>query len=312
MKKEKNNFFAFSAVILNLCFSVLWSFWGILENFHEGWYYSDILENLALFLFQYLLFAIIFILLGLFSIRYHKAGAILYIITAILIPVLKIKSFSAIFVFSIPLFIIGLLFWFSDFKNKKWFYLFTVLIPLSVIIVFAVEPVIRLSQRIDKYDKNAVLVEGNEVELIWAPEGPGWITETGQIGKMKWKDAKARCERLSDDGKYLCDSAQYIWRLPSVNEAVRSLSRHAVNCGGVWDSISKKPVYKIMPDKESPLWKVKSPVIYWWTATELNDSMAFRIVYNGSVQVLNKKITMGSLGFRAVKNIKIKNIDYKH
>jgi hypothetical protein len=59
-----------------------------------------------------------------------------------------------------------------------------------------------------------------------------------------------------------------------------------------------------MPDKESPLWKIHSPIIYWWTSTEVNDSTVYRVAYNGSVQKLNKKIKMGSLGYRAVREMK--------
>jgi hypothetical protein len=45
-------------------------------------------------------------------------------------------------------------------------------------------------------------------------------------------------------------------------------------------------------------------VIHWWTATELNDSVAYRVVYIGYINALPKKIRAGYLGFRTVRNVK--------
>jgi hypothetical protein len=77
------------------------------------------------------------------------------------------------------------------------------------------------------------------------------------------------CQYLSEDGLTLASMPQHIWRLPTVDEAVRSMARHVQNSGGVWDADIAKATYKTTPDKESPLWNVRSQVIYWWTATEL-------------------------------------------
>jgi hypothetical protein len=41
--------------------------------------------------------------------------------------------------------------------------------------------------------------------------------------------------------------------------------------------------YAVTPDKESPLWNDRSPVIYWWTATEIDTERGFMIVYDGKV-----------------------------
>ena len=37
--------------ILTACF---WAFWGIIENFHEGWYHPTFKQNVGLMLVQYL------------------------------------------------------------------------------------------------------------------------------------------------------------------------------------------------------------------------------------------------------------------
>lgn len=118
---------------------------------------------------------------------------------------------------------------------------------------------------------------------------------------LGWKEAKNICTRLSWDGKSLADTAVHIWRLPSVDEAVRSMHRHSRNCGGIWYKDAENAVYDTIPDKEFPLWDPCSPVIYYWTATEKNRDTAYIIVYNGEVWPQRKSSKQGSLGFRAVK-----------
>ena len=90
-------------------------------------------------------------------------------------------------------------------------------------------------------------------------------------------------------------------RLPSVDEAVRSMSRHGENSGGVWDPRRADATYEIRPDKESPLWNMHSPVIYWWTSTEVDEKTAYIIVYDGRVWRRNKQNRPGYRAFRAVK-----------
>lgn len=85
------------------------------------------------------------------------------------------------------------------------------------------------------------------------------------------------------DGLALADTPQDIWRLPTVEEAVRSMTRHGMNSGGSWDAAHKRPIYQRTPDKESPLWNTNTKVIYWWTATEISDREAYIVVYNGQV-----------------------------
>jgi hypothetical protein len=43
-----------------------------------------------------------------------------------------------------------------------------------------------------------------------------------------------------------------------------------------------KATYKTTPDKESPMWNVHSQVIYWWTATDVDEEHAYIIVYVGT------------------------------
>ena len=110
------------------------------------------------------------------------------------------------------------------------------------------------------------------------------------------------CARLGQDGVTPAPVAQHTWQRPKVDEAVRSMARHGQNSGGVWDAENDKATYETTPDKESPLWNVHSQVIYWWTATEVDQDHAYVIVYDGKVWSRSKEWGPAYVGFRCVKS----------
>jgi hypothetical protein len=150
--------------------------------------------------------------------------------------------------------------------------------------------------RIDDGNRGARRLAANGVDLVWAPEGPGWPRDG-----VDWTEAARRCRYLSADGNALADVPQDIWRLPSVEEAVRSQARHGENSGGFWDAARARATYARTPDKESPLWDVHSKIIYWWTATEAGPEKVFVVSYNGTVLARPRHARRGYLAFRAVK-----------
>ena len=164
------------------------------------------------------------------------------------------------------------------------------------LVIAGIEPALRVSQRLDDGDLSARLVQGNGVELVWAPDGPGWPRQ----GK-NWHEAGRICQYLHEDGLALAATPQDIWRLPTVDEAVRSMSRHGQNSGGVWDKAKGEATYNTTPDKESPLWNTYSQVIYWWLATEADEERAYIIVYDGKLWERTKQLNQDYLGFRCVK-----------
>ncbi|MGA3243328.1 MAG: DUF1566 domain-containing protein [Bacteroidota bacterium] len=297
------NVMGWLAVVLTVSFASFWGFWGSIENFHEGWFYESFWMNLTLAFFQYWIWSITFLALGALSLRWPKVGAAIFVLAAILVPLLGIRTSAAIVIFAVPLAMMGVLWWFGQPSPKKWAYRTVIGIPLLVLVGFSVEPVIRVAGRYDDGNYGARIIEGNGVKLLWAPEGPGWPSGGPGARMPSWSEAKNLCSRLNADGTALVDTPQNIWRLPTIEEAVRSEVRHGANAGGVWDPAKHEARYDRMPDKESPLWKLHSPVIYWWTATEVNDSVAYRIVYNGYTNPLPKKLRAGYLGFRAVKAV---------
>lgn len=79
------------------------------------------------------------------------------------------------------------------------------------------------------------------------------------------------------------------------------MTRRGVNAGGVWDAVRASATYRTEPDKESPLWRVHSPIIYWWTSSQAGSNKAYRIVYDGRALATPENAFMGSIGFRAVR-----------
>jgi hypothetical protein len=286
------------AVGISAVFANLWAFWGIIENFHEGWYFESFWSNLIMMFGQYLLMPIGFMLLALISIKWNKIGAFCHLLLALgAIYLFGGKGVGLLFV-GIPFIGLAALYWFGGFEKKGLAYILISALPLLQIIGIGTFLSIKVSNRFNDGNFSERIVVGNNIQLTWAPQGPGW-PDNG----VSWEEAKKICAHLNEDGKSLNDKEVNIWRLPTVDEAVRSMAYHGNNAGGAWDSLAKKASYKIEPDKESPLWNVHLKTIYWWTATEVNADNAYIVVYDGGIWPRIKKLKAGYLNFRAVKNV---------
>jgi hypothetical protein len=240
---------------------------------------------------------LIFMAATLVSISWPRLGGGLHAILALL-AAWFFGAFTnpiALF-FTLPLVGIGALYWFGRPQPRKVAVWLVIGLPILTLTIFGTEPVLRVSQRIDDGNLQARLVQGNGVDLIWAPDGPGW-PRTG----ADWYEAQQVCQHLDQDGLTSAPTPQHIWRLPTVDQAVRSSARHGQNSGGVWEAETAKVSYKMTPDKESPLWNTHSQVIYWWTATEVDEERAYIIVYDGKVWPRAKSFGPAYLGFRCVK-----------
>jgi hypothetical protein len=294
---DKRQIIGWIAVSISTLVTCFWAFWGILENFHEGWYNPSWLANLGLMLAQYLSPMLVFIAVTLVAIRWPRLGGSLHAIIALLaIGFFQAFSNAATFLIIIPLAALGALYWFGRPQPRKLALSLVLVLPLLTLLIAGIEPVMRVSQRLDDGDRSARVVKGNGVELIWAPDGPGWPRQ-GE----NWHEAGRICQFLLEDGLSLSPEPQDIWRLPTVDEAVRSMARRGQNSGGVWDAQSGTAAYQTRPDKESPLWNPHSQVIYWWTATEIDQDRAYIIVYDGKVWPRAKQFGPAYLGFRCVK-----------
>lgn len=300
-REKMKKILGWTGVSATVVFSSLWAYWGAFENFHEGWYSTSFWENVFMLLFQYLLFAVVFTVLALVILRWKKIGLALYLITgAFCVWFFSGASFSVLgLMIVVPIAALGLLLYFGNPEPIKWARRLLVFVPLAIVLAISVPQGIKVSQRMDDGNFGTRVVEGNGVALTWAPRGPGWPE-----GGVAWAEAEKICRCLSEDGETIMDTEQNIWRLPTVDEAVRSMALHEVNSGGVWDAEEKKAAYEKTPDKESPLWDVHSNVIYYWTAdtSPENEDKAYIVVYDGGVFERYKVSSYGYLSFRAVKD----------
>lgn len=298
-KSKSKKIIIWAAVCISAIFANFWAYWGINENFHEGWYFESIWDNIALMFGQYLSAPLCFMLLTFISIRWNKAGSALFLLLSAGSYFLFGSMSAGFFLVSTPLAGLSLLYWFGRLDRRKLAYFLVIGLPLIQILGIGAYYIIRINGRYNDNQFGMKLITGNEVCLVWAPQGPGW-PDNG----TSWHEAKEICKRLNSDGTKLEKEAVNIWRLPTVDEAVRSMVRHGENAGGTWNTTKKRADYKILPDKESPLWNIRLKTIYWWTSTEADTSKAYIIVYNGGVWPRMKTLKADYLNFRAVKEAK--------
>lgn len=294
---DKRVLLGWIAVGISIIITGFWAIWGIIENFHEGWYSTSWISNVGLMLVQYLSPMLVFLAVTLISIFWPKVGSVLHIVLAVFAAwFFQAITNPGIFVLIAPLIGLGVLYWFGRPQPRKLAAILVAGLPLLVLIIAGIEPAWRVSRRYDDGNLQARRVSGNGVDLIWAPQGPGWPSSG-----TSWEEANEVCLHLNDEGDHLLSETQDIWRLPNIDEAVGSMTRHAENSGGRWNADSAQASYSTRPDKESPLWDVHSQVIYWWTATEADEGHAFIIVYNGQVWPRSKSLNVDYLGYRCVR-----------
>jgi hypothetical protein len=294
---NKRQIVGWFAVGLSTAIACFWAMWGIIENFHEGWFHDSLLSNLGLMFVQYLSPWLILVALSQLSIYFPRVGSVAHAGLGLLLPlVLRQFNFTWIGLITLPLVLIGTLYWFGRPQPRNLAPFLVMGLSAVTLIAFGVGPAFRVAGRVNDGNLQARLIEGNGVRLIWAPDGPGW-PRTG----ADWYQATTRCEHLQADGQALSPVTQSVWRLPTAEEAVRTMSRHGVNSGGLLNLQNREASYQVTPDKESPLWNIHSQIIYWWTATEVDEQNSHIIVYDGKVWVRRKQIHPSYLGFRCVR-----------
>ncbi len=310
LKERRERKFKKIANTITLFFIVIilsvWTFWGIVENFHEGWYSKSLKENILIMFIQYLSIPIVLLILALLSLGRHKTGGILWILLwgfSLYFLLFggniefSIKRAFLWFFLTLPLLFIGLSFYFFDYENKKRSAFIFVSVPVIIVLIFGIPLFIKVNKRINDHNFGKRVIEGNGVKLLWAPRGVGF-PERG----TDWYKAKKICSHLGEDGYRLFESQKNIWRLPKKDEIVRSLTRGNRNCKGFINR-NGKPVYAFSPDKETPLWDPNSIVIYYWSSDSKNSSLAYLVSYNGRILLRAKSNGADYHGFRCVRDI---------
>jgi len=295
MSEKIKNIIGWITYVASVALVCFWSYWGINETFHEGWYFTSLWRNLLLTFLQYLSVPCILIILFLLAMRYKKIGAVLFIVTAIFAFFFFSTNTGKVMI-AAPVLLFALGYYFGNFQYKRWMALTLIIITSLVVLSFGIPQYLRVKNRYNDFNFGNRTVIGNGITLIWAPQGAGFPL----IGGL-WQKAVDACAYLNSEGTKLEDRPVNKWRLPTRNELVRSMTRNNLNAGGVLDD-SGKAQYKTTPDKETPLWNPNSKVIYYWTSESASEKTAYFLAYNGGVWERRKDSGAEYQGYRCVKN----------
>ena len=286
-----------TAVGVSTVLACLFAYWGANENFHEGWYFRSLWRNLALMMVQYMIWMFLPMIAGLIALWKRALGMVVHASFAIgAFLLFGFRSVGAHWI-AIPILLLGIFYLYGRPIPITWARRSLIILPVLTAVITGAYPGWRAFTRPAVVDSSLRQIQGNGVNLTWAPAGPGW-DEKG----LSWYEAQQRCNYLAADGKALVPQPIGIWRLPTSDEAVRTMIWRGRNAGGIWNARARRASYRFMPDKEAPLWNPFSQIIYWWTADELDKERSYRITYNGYVNAIPKKAAWGYLGCRCVKN----------
>jgi len=185
------------ASVLMILVTLLWTFWGAAEMYHEGWwgawhnrlpYLVPILATLAptLLAFRWpLVGGMLIVLIGVFVLLFFGGdvaliGLVIALVGAAFVVDGILKRRGVIEGTMGPA---GPAPWW----RRHWRSLLAV---GGVLIIFTGVSVAMLPivlTRVDDGDRSARLIEGNGVSLIWAPEGPGWNWRQPWGGYPSWQ-----------------------------------------------------------------------------------------------------------------------------
>jgi hypothetical protein len=318
----------------------IWSYWGAGEMYHEGWWgawYNPLLYLLPAAIFLTLTLVSLSwprfggTIIAVFGVA---AGLIVNAIPIGLIIVIVGGLFwlegRRIGNLPTPL----------EAGANRWWFRLAVIPPILIFIGASAYMLPIVLTRVDDGDRSARVIDGNGVSLVWAPEGPGWNWQQpwggyvswdsvalygappvgvdwkskpgyGRLDGGTWHHASAEdmtrtnlCLYLSEDGLTLMDEPQHIWRMPTVDEYVRSFARHGENAGCAWRGENKQRVTcNMLPDKETPLWAPNLAPIYYWAAEEYDERDAYFVSYNGFVNAAGKSSANTRHSYRCVKEV---------
>lgn len=325
-----------------------WAFWGAAELYYEAW---GLPFPEPLF---YLLPFLIVLTLTLLTLRFPRVGGWVIILLGgaftifVMVPrisrgQLTLSAFLSWFPLTFLLVVVGGLFIWGgpaafltppetknpSFWRRHWLRLLALGLPALVLIGVSARMLPVVLSRLDDGGREARLIEGNGVRLVWAPAGPGWNWRQPWGGYPSWEDLAwygvpplglktddhlpaesaaqddmARtglCRYLDSTGQNLTTQLQDIWRMPTTDEIVRSLGLHGENAGCAWAGDLGEVSCILVPDKETPLWAPDQPPIYMWSGEEYDRGEAYYVSYNGRVQAQPKSWGNPRHGYRCVR-----------
>ena len=211
-------------------------------------------------------------------------------------------------------------------RRMRW--LLVIGVPLAIALGMTAVNLPPILTRHDDGERGARLIEADGVRLVWAPAGPGWNWRQTWGGYPSWdslafygvppvglKTARetgsrhataedmARtglCGYLNAEGTALMPESQHVWRMPTAEEFVRSLTRDGRPAGCAWNGQRGRMTCAQQPDKETPLWNPDDPPIYMWTS-EHSPADAWYVNYQAFVSHQPKGFGNPRHGYRCVK-----------
>lgn len=268
--------------------------WGAAENFHEGWYYRELYRNLGLMLVQYLPWMFIPMVAALAGLWRPWIGFALHLLLAASAVALFGVGSAATRYLVLPIVVLGVMWAYGRPTPARWARRILIEIPLLIAVGVGAYPGWRAITRPDRVEESMQRIPGRGLALVWAPAGPGWGDSAS------WNDAMRNCARLTRDGRALTDEPQDLWRVPTADEVVRTMAYRGQNADGRWDPTTGRARYRMLPDKEAPLWHPYRPVIYLWTADTRGPDRAYFVGPSGSVSARPKTTHARYHGYRCV------------
>lgn len=348
-------------VIVVTCF---WMVWGFGELYYEGWGLPFVQAV------NYLLPGLLFLVFTLTVLAWPLAGGIILIGSGIIFSVgwsllaISREWFSLNWILFTLLPFLGVLVGggvlfvmesrrlrqvtsgkdktlINKIRRYQFRYILVLGLPVVTALTVSVYYAPLILSRVDDGKRDARLIKGNGVSLVWAPEGPGWngkkpsgvypswddialygVKPVGFHNKPSYENQHASqenmnttciCRYLSEDGKILEEKPSHIWRMPTTEEIVRSLVSQGQNAGCTWDGKSQKAHCQKQPNKNTPLWAPDQSPIYYWSSDEYDDEKAWYVPYTGglryggAIHYQNKDWANPRHGYRCVKEINNKN-----
>ena len=298
--------------------------------FYEGW------GQPVPYLLRYTAPALVLLALGLVALRWPAGGGVLLLLVALgagawwvlwqvgrgMAP-LEILLVTALTMIA-PLIGAALLFLFearhrrcsqeegalpsSRWLGRQWRSVLLVVMPSMGVAILSAQQLPALLARQDDGQRGARIVTGNGVTLMWAPQGPGWNGHLPGAPFPTWESlahhgtaSLERCAYLDEQGLTLLATPTRIWRMPTADEIVRSLTRNAQNAGCAWDGRSPHAACRTAPDKETPLWAPNQAPIYYWSAQTAGPTTAVAVNYTGGISALPRSAPDLGIGFRCVR-----------
>lgn len=335
------------AASIVLAATALWTYWGIAELYYEGW---------GLPLPQplyYLLPGLLCLSFSLVALRWPRLGGGLLVVAATAFTAwwwalawrragkLSLVGLLTMVPVSAALILAGVLFLLEGRRRREerkrgiargygWRHQralrLVVAVPLLIVVLVSARELPPLLARYDDGGRGERRITAPRVDLVWAPEGPGWNWRQPWGGYPSWNalalygrspvglDGKSElaareedmaasglCRYLSADGRALTRVPAGIWRMPTVSELVASLTRRGTNADCRWAGEIGQAVCRLRPDKETPLWNPKAPPIYYWAAEERNAAEAYYVSYRGYVGSQPKRFGNPRHGYRCVR-----------